>query len=264
MDLTFVLSDLMKGKENTVSWLDDILTQTKNREELLGCGYIRECISKLTDKRIFAKELIKMIIEYLDCVVDLNFDQTKPGNDKFNWFNSKKVQKRMIKESETTMIIMDKIFTNRLCKTFKILFKIDWSAEFGSYCRIGYVTRDIDQSIPDFSAFLGGTKANRYKYQYGIELNAGKQLFTHNVNKQGDTRGKFTVPHKSGDIWTLFYSFENHYCSISHNENYIGICFEHKGDPPTAIIPAISLHSFDGEDYGTVQILHCVLNCNEL
>ena len=81
-----------------------------------------------------------IIIQYIDCSLDINFDQNVPNTDVLTFITDKKVQKKLIDESEFAICPVDQVITNEMCDSFKIAFKVTWSDNsYGSYCRIGQI-----------------------------------------------------------------------------------------------------------------------------
>ena len=141
------------------------LERVKQHQQKLIHGYVHgiEREYKLT----IASELIIVIIQYLNCILDINFDRNCPNKDNFSLFTDRKIQ--AIGEIGRYLICnVDRVFTIDMCESFKIMFRATWTnpiEKFGSFFQIGYVTQPLDKSIPNWQRTIG---IKQYQYAFSI------------------------------------------------------------------------------------------------
>ena len=222
--------------------------QARQHQELLTFGYCHE-VEKQSQIDI-ATELILIIIEYLNCIFDINFDLKCPIKSRFSTLTQKKVQS-LGTLGGNLLCNIEQVFTNKMCDSFKIIFKATWTnpvTDYGSFFMIGYVTESLNKSIPDWRKGLG------YKlHQYAFQLFNDKQCQPNCVNSHIDTQSviqpkdhwkyeecKYCI-HKSGDILAIRYSFKTHTCELYHNGQKMKIWFDHSSElnTPTQVIPLL-------------------------
>lgn len=238
--------------------LDDYaLDRIKQHQQKVIHGYIHGVEKEY--KLSIASQLIIIITQYLNCILDINFDKNCPNKDNFNIFTDKKLQS--IGDTGKYLICnVDKVFTKEMCDSFKIIFRATWTnpiESFGSFFQIGYVTQTLDKSIPDWQIRLGH---QQHQYAFTIYQNekcdplAGSQdvMFV---------RSPHVFAHKTGDIFTMKYSFKSNKCEIYRNDKSYGIYFDHssQSNKPKMIIPVVNVLSTQNKNWGTIAILGCIL-----
>lgn len=70
------------------------------------------------------------------------------------------------------------------------------------------------------------------------------------------------VSHESGDIFTMKYCFKTHKSALYHKGEKVNLWYNHSSQEfkPKQVVPAVSLHSFRDNDYGTLEVIGCILN----
>ena len=248
-----------------MSTFEEKLKFSKYNQELLVFGYIHE-FEKHNDVNIIT-ELIWILIEYLNCIFDINFDQNNPNKNNLHFFNSKKVGSVKDKTSDE-ICVTEQALTNKICNSFKIIFKVTWTndakSDYGSYFLIGYLTESIDKSILIWKK--DNNLLGKSIYQYAFTMMGNNSISPNNSSLGGATiinlSGDNKQSHSSGDIFAIRYSFETHISKLYHNGKALGIGINHsyQSNKPTQIIPAVCITSYNNNDYGTIQILGCILN----
>ena len=212
----------------------------KLNQELLAYGYMRKNISM----DIFPETLIPIIISFMNCILDLVYDKTI-HHGRWTWYSDKKIELKhfIFEEGMGSIALIDHIFNRKLCRNFRIDFRITFEdkkpeyydnrmgwARMGSLqsrqCispafRVGYLTK-LDEKMreklneKDGSYEQLGRRGAAHTFGVGISK-SGSTKYHETQYYRTDTDMTFDNKLEQEDIISLFSSFESYKSAVYHN-----------------------------------------------